>query len=582
MHIKSVHMKRFRGFQDFKIDLDQFTNLVGENSRGKTTILQAIRFAFEAAANCPNKSGSSTDSSFNSPLQAELNRLTLNDPEAARYDRDVTANCEISLDFDDDLRITVKLNDKPRPSVNLRDVSASLPMSVDEVYRDCQRMADCNLQFVPPIGATSGLETWRNRPAFDKARNEGQHSEIWRNSLFWSYNDGDKRAFDDAVSLVKRYVPVDDIHPPRLGHESTSSIAIEYSENEKSYDIGLSGSGMRSLLNLATVLLLSKSKIILLDEPDAHLHGRLQRAVAKMIQDFSVDHGVQIVVATHAPDFVAECDPESIVWIDREASGGKRATQLSKVLVDLGSISASELFDSDAKRRILFTEGEKDRFVLRQLMERCVPKFDFDSVRPAKLPSGKSTAESIPTAKAMLSQLGIVDPVVACLVDNDWELIGGDYDAPNHVITLPRKEIENVFLDANAIASVVSEELEKRGKPIPADLELEIAGFLSEACEDQRRKVRSKLVWQYVDQLDRSHDRSTREERADAWFDERWKDDGWRIKAIGGKKAFSFVRRKIQESYGVTVTNRAVLDALTEVPSDIAECFRKLVEMLSD
>ena len=155
---------------------------------------------------------------------------------------------------------------------------------------------------------------------------------------------------------------------------------------------------MRSLLNLASVLLLNKNRIIMLDEPDAHLHSGLQRAIARMIQDFSYEHGIQILVATHAPDFISECDVDSIIWVDKDANAGRSASEMSRILVDLGSLKPSEVFESDAQAKLLFVEGNTDKRVLSDFLKKVAPELDLDSIRIAKLPSGKSSSVAVPMA----------------------------------------------------------------------------------------------------------------------------------------------------------------------------------------
>lgn len=43
--LTQIHLERFKKFRDVKIQLRPFTVLMGENSSGKTTALQAINLA---------------------------------------------------------------------------------------------------------------------------------------------------------------------------------------------------------------------------------------------------------------------------------------------------------------------------------------------------------------------------------------------------------------------------------------------------------------------------------------------------------------------------------------------------------
>lgn len=580
MQLSKIQILRFRGFRDFTVNIGQFTNFVGQNSRGKTTILQAIKFVFDTVDRARlNPNTNVTQLQFDS--NPEIMRLTLTDRQAVWHDKDTSQPFEIELTFDNGYRLHLKNPAAGQASLAMFQGDQPISASNGPEWKELGEVAAVGAGYIPPIGATSGLENWQSYPQFEAAMGKGLHSEIWRNSLYWQYNDGNKAAFEDAVKMVKQYIPIEAIKPPRQGHEHQPSVVIEYVENEKIYDIGLSGSGMRSLLNLATVLLLTKNQIVMLDEPDAHLHSTLQRAVARMVQDFAYDRGIQVLVATHAPDFISECDVGSIVWIDKDERIGRQATELSKVLVDLGSIKPSEAFDSTATSKLLFVEGETDKRVLGTLLEQVDPQLNINAIRITKLPSGKSSAVVVPMAAAMLNNQGIAEFKVACLVDRDWE-IREEADLPKHVFELPVKEIENVLLDLGAVSKAVTNELGRRNKEVPSHLHKKIEQIIQKACELERTNVCGQLRWKYCDSLPSSLDRSTRERKADQWFEMQWSDPKWRLQVVGGKKVLRSVRRQLQIEFGVTITNSAILDGLSQLSDQLRDCLKQVAAELRD
>jgi ABC-type transport system involved in cytochrome c biogenesis ATPase subunit len=580
MQLSQVKIRRFRGFRDFTVNVAQFTNFVGQNSRGKTTILQAIKFVFDTVDRA-RLSSNTNASHLQFDSSSEILRLTLTDRQAVWHGKDTSQPFEIELTFDNGYRLHLENPAVGPASLVMFRGDQPIPALTGPEWKELGEVASIGAEYIPPIGATSGLEQWQSFPKYEAAMSKGLHSEVWRNSLYWQYNDGNKTAFDDAVNMVKQYIPVEEIKPPRQGHENQPSVVVEYVENEKVYDIGLSGSGMRSLLNLATVLMLTKSHIVMLDEPDAHLHSSLQRAVSRMVQDFAYDRGVQVLVATHAPDFISECDVESITWVDKAERTGRQATELSKVLVDLGSIKPSEAFDSNASSKLLFVEGGTDKRILGALLQRIDPQLDINSVRIAKLPSGKSSAAAVPMAAAMLSNQGIAEFKVACLVDRDWE-IREETEFPKHVFELPVKEIENVLLDSDAVSTVVTNELSRRNREVPSHLSEKIEQIVQKACELERANVCGQLRWRYRKSLSSSLDPSTKEQKAEQWFEEKWSDLKWRLQVVGGKKVLKTVRRQIQKEFGVTITTSDILEGLSQVPDQLCDCLKKVAAELRD
>ena len=53
--IKQLSIERFKRFRKFSVDFDSTTLLVGTNSSGKTTILQAVRLFFWCISTCIRK-----------------------------------------------------------------------------------------------------------------------------------------------------------------------------------------------------------------------------------------------------------------------------------------------------------------------------------------------------------------------------------------------------------------------------------------------------------------------------------------------------------------------------------------------
>jgi energy-coupling factor transporter ATP-binding protein EcfA2 len=569
-----VSLKSFKGFRDFRIPLEAFTNIVGLNSRGKTSILQAVRFAFELMRHAFN--GSRRGADFGNVQWSfgpsdVLNRYSLSDPAAIWFGRNTTSPCQVTLRFSGDIEVEAKVTGPSRCELDVRfsgKSSKHQPLTEEQRIQIHELLA-LNVVFVPPLGATSSVEHWLNKVNFDQEAQRGRYAETWRNSLFWLYNDGDKDSYKRVVELVLRYIPDAAILPPRLSGDHSPNVIIEFKEHGQKYDIGLSGAGMRSLLNLAAVLLLSESRVILLDEPDAHLHGTLQRSIARMLADFSAEHGVQIITATHAPEFLSETPIESVRWVDRGEREARPANSLARVLVDLGSISSTEAANVGAAAAVLFVEGLTDKRVLASAFVRCGlkdPTTD-STVAVAKLPDGKSSADGVRMLPTLMKSISHRDIRVACLVDNDWELTG-ETSAPSDdgIVSLPRKEIENHLIEPSVFAVAAKRAAEKRGGArYPEESAVRVQ--LDAIIEPLKETVRCQLAWRYRESLSNGLDHTTREQRAGQWFAEKWKDPEWRIRAVPGKIVLASLRRWCQSTYQLTVSDRLLADSMVPDPA---------------
>jgi len=580
--IKEINLTQFKGFRDFKVALKPFTNLVGLNSRGKTSVLQAIQLVHELLRFTFNQASGTDFSSirWTTGPQEVLARYSPNDPTAVWFGRNTTSPCSISLAMDGDVILSASVIGPNRYDL---DLYVSGKRMRDHVIGDAEKsvvraLLDEKALYVPPLAAATGAEHFQTYPNFLQQLQEGKRSENWRNSLYWLYNDGDKSRFKNVVDLVSKYIDDAEILPPRLSHEHQATVVIEFLQDAQKFDIGLSGAGMRSLLNLAAVLMLSDSRLLLLDEPDAHLHSSLQRAISRMLLDYAWESGAQIICASHAPDFLAEIPLDSIMWIDRKEAVGKPIDILGKVLVDLGALTGSEAVYADAANAVLFIEGSTDRRVLSGAFKLCnLPDATADpKVILAKLPSGKSSAAGVEMLPGVLEGLVGRRVRVACLLDNDWELFpdGDGQSGSICAMCLKRKEIENYLIDAEVFARAAFAASNRRAAASPPSdvpTHSDVTTKVAELCDSHRDLVRSHLTWRYRETLPAKLDRTTKEDQASKWFDANWNNAEWRMRVVPGKMVLASLRRWCQDRYKITITEKLLLDALGTPPSDLRE-----------
>lgn len=593
MIIEELKLTLFKGFREFTLACSPFTCLVGLNSQGKTSILQAIRLLHDIitfAFGNRDQPDFANPQWRSNPSQV-INRLAFGDPDAIWLNKKTSDTCKIAARYTGNIEVFLEISGRNNYDLDIRVAGSSIKDTISDPTNG-QAITDIFLlrpAYLPPVGAVSPTEDLLHHPQLTRQMDMGRDSECWRSGLYWLWNDGNRASFDQLVQLVQQYLPDAQILPPRLTHDQPPKVLIEFEEGETKFDISTSGGGFRTLLNLATVLHFSPARCILCDEPDSHLHGSLQRAIARMLLDFSVENNRQVFVATHAPDFIAETPVESIVWIDRTQREGRRCSDIGRVLADLGAISKADAVRAYGANKILFIEGSFDRAALERLLGLAggMNLFADPSVLIGTLPSGKGDAIHLRTFGELLRNVFKLDVAIACLTDNDYDL--GTSDANRALLgqsplllSLGRKEVENYLLDAQALAGAMAVAAERRnertdGAVAPPSRDV-VSAKLAEIINEKviRDTVRLQLVPQYRETLDRSLDASTREAKAEQWFQERWNDEQWRICHCPGKAVLKKVREWCTNEYGLTLTTKALTDAVTACPSDIGDIAQRL------
>lgn len=585
--LEELHLRLFRGFTDFRLACSQVTVLVGPNSCGKTTILQAVKFLHDILADCIDKiiSCPAQPAAWSKDPQAAIHRLNPSDPDAFWPKKSNDEHSSIVARFSNGLSVTVTT----QPSrYDVRVQVGDIPLhELPEAERDTALLRELKEfvpTMVPPPEAASATETKRDHPSFSKGVSAGQAPHLWRNTLYWLYNDGQKERYDEVAEFVKRYLDGTRVLPPRETHHQPALVEIQFEEDGIAYDIGAGGGGLHALLNLGVVLTLSETSCLLLDEPDAHLHSHLQREVAKMLLDHAERDQVQVIVSTHAPDFISEIPADSLVWIDRSRREGTMCDEHSQVLVNLGAISLDMLASANS-HQVLFVEGQLDRCCLSSLFDltRYRNPFTDTEIAKTKLPDGKGNMKHLHLALGALRE---IDPSskMACIVDRDYE-VGQEVERKNDdplVVTLERKEIENYLLDPQALAAAAQADADRRipyskmpvTTPSVSELKKQLYAIVVE--EVNRGPFRSQYKAACGRELPVKTDDSQRYEHADNAFAQLASSPELQLRHCPGKKVFRRIRTWCQDTYKLHISTDEVVKHLAECPKDISEAAERI------
>ena len=174
-------------------------------------------------------------------------------------------------------------------------------------------------------------------------------------------------------------------------NETNNTYTIVLKKQGSAFRIGNASSGERQLLTylLAIYALDIRDALILIDEPELHLHPRWQRALLRLFEQLSEDTGNQFIMATHSPTFIS---PSSVQYVSRVYSEAQRSriVRLEPAVLP-GTKHRFDAINSQNNERIFFAdlvvlvEGPSDRMVLEQLL----------STRESKAGGGGATAEVV-------------------------------------------------------------------------------------------------------------------------------------------------------------------------------------------
>lgn len=143
------------------------------------------------------------------------------------------------------------------------------------------------------------------------------------------------------------------------------------------YGDGKLGLGSDNLLFMACELLLLSqedegNKLLLIEEPEAHLHPQRQLRVITSLQEHAKNEGIQIIVTTHSPNLASAIELDNIVIISnrRGFSLAQGHTELRptdyRFLKRFLDVTKANLFFA---RGVIIVEGDAENILLPTLAE---------------------------------------------------------------------------------------------------------------------------------------------------------------------------------------------------------------------
>ncbi|MDI6793930.1 MAG: AAA family ATPase [bacterium] len=289
-----------------------------------------------------------------------------------------------------------------------------------------QAVRGLNIVYVPPF---SGLES--EEPRHDTGYQnlligQGRSGEIVRNLLWELWDSEDKSDWDslrtDIEELFGYYLLNPDYGPGK------PFIICEYipglppskrgTGGLPKLDIANAGSGLGQVLLLLAFFYARKASVLLLDEPDAHLHFILQREVYDRLKLVARQRQCQLIIATHSEVLLKDTSPDRILSFFRKPHLLISRNERDHVREALKRLSSINLLLAEQGNALLYVESESDYKILREwarILDHPARDFlDFPYIHSL---SGRKPAE----ARAHLFALRAVRPDVCAvlLLDGD-------------------------------------------------------------------------------------------------------------------------------------------------------------------
>jgi predicted ATP-dependent endonuclease of OLD family len=167
-----------------------------------------------------------------------------------------------------------------------------------------------------------------------------------------------------------------DVEHPAGGRSESTTLMYKDKSDSRAHTAGLAGDGILSLAIIASNIILSKinKKILVIDEPELHLHPSAQKRLTKLLSTEARER--QIIIITHSPYFICWeqlANGAKLFKLNKHDSEGCTIHEWKhdsfQQIIGCDNPLRYHLFDITAKEimftdKILFVEGQEDAGIL--------------------------------------------------------------------------------------------------------------------------------------------------------------------------------------------------------------------------
>ena len=190
---------------------------------------------------------------------------------------------------------------------------------------------------------------------------QAKPGDVLRNLLYQASQS--ERAWEALRESIEKLFGYHLLPPDAAG----AYIVAEYeiSQDGPQFDISSAGSGFQQVLMLLTFLNTRPATVLLLDEPDAHLHVILQDSIYGELRAVAARQRSQLVIATHSEVIINSVDPRELWVVMQSPRPLAEDAEKSRLIRSLRLLSNTDIMLAMESDGILYLEGYTDLEILR-------------------------------------------------------------------------------------------------------------------------------------------------------------------------------------------------------------------------
>lgn len=354
--LKSVTIKRFKKLENISIELDKINVMIGANNSGKSSVLQAIHLAVSVAQTTKaiggvNWSRDKLEMTFNpsqllySPV-SNIQAIATNG--LLKEDREKRVEIEFATETGDSALISIRRG---------RNRNLSVAIEGKNLGEALQDMSQPFSIYAPGLAGIPKEEGYFPMGSIRRIVARGDANLVLRNVFYHLKKNAEPWArFIENVRSVFGNINVNVYFEEEKDEYLTANIQVD---DSSALPLDAMGTSFLQAAQLFSYVELFSPKVMLLDEPDSHLHPNNQRKLSEVIKKLSYERDVQIFISTHSRHLLNEQDDKSkLFWLSNGAIVEDCHQNNISILMDLGALDTVDYFANGDLKFLVATEDK--------------------------------------------------------------------------------------------------------------------------------------------------------------------------------------------------------------------------------
>lgn len=353
-----IQVKKFKKIDETSVNLKPLNIFIGANNSGKSSFIQGIQFAISGCQTLNLAGGvwARNSSKTLSLDSSEFLYIPTKNIEYLYHGKKLTGSrtkqdrAWIEFNFSNGSKSTLKISKG-------KNGGFTTVLSGKDLGEDLGNIERPYCVYVPGIAGIPTQEKYEVPITIKKSAARGDSNNYLRNILYTISQDKEKWAsFQKSVENIYEGVSVN----TKFDEHKSEYIYVYVKDNKNDLPLDSVGTGLLQAIQIFAYIEYFNPKIILLDEPDSHIHPTKQRLLANELAKRTENNpDLKIVFSTHSRYILESLESRANV-VHFQNGKAFQDVKESKILIDIGAADADFLFSKKDLKYIIVTEDVVD------------------------------------------------------------------------------------------------------------------------------------------------------------------------------------------------------------------------------